>query len=32
MVDVIKMPRKKVALEDKKYSICGVKLNKDIFV
>ena len=32
MVDVIKIPRKKVALEDKKCSICGVKWNKDIFV
>ena len=32
MVDVIKIPHKKVALEDKKCSICGVKWNKNIFV
>ena len=32
MVDVIKMPRKKVALKDKKCYICKIKWDKELFL
>jgi|TARA_Y100001963_G_scaffold130021_1_gene185840 uncharacterized paraquat-inducible protein A len=31
MVDVIKMPRRKIPLKDKKCAICGIKWDKELF-